>query len=78
MHIIEKKVKLTDVDLYELLGPYETHLQLIENKFESSITVRGDQVIIRGETAEVRKIEQIFLELIHTIKRTGRLQLADV
>ena len=78
MHIIEKKVKLADIDLYELLGPYETHLQLIENKFDSSITVRGDQVIIRGETAEVRKIEQIFLELIHTIKRTGRLQLSYV
>ncbi len=78
MHIIEKKVKLADIDLYELLGPYETHLQLIENKFDSSITVRGDQVILRGETAEVRKIEQIFLELIHTIKRTGRLQLSDV
>ena len=78
MHIIEKKVKLADIDLYELLGPYETHLQLIENKFDSSITVRGDQVILRGETTEVRKIEQIFLELIHTIKRTGRLQLSDV
>jgi phosphate starvation-inducible PhoH-like protein len=78
MHIIEKKIKLTDIDLHELLGPYETHLQLIENKFDSSITVRGDQVILRGETAEVRKIEQIFLELIHTIKRTGRLALSDV
>jgi len=78
MHVVEKKIKLADIDLYELLGPYETHLQLIENKFDSSITVRGDQVILRGEVAEVRRIEQIFLELIHTIKRTGRLQLSDV
>jgi len=78
MHVVEKKIKLADIDLYELLLPYETHLQLIENKFDSSITVRGDQVILRGEVAEVRRIEQIFLELIHTIKRTGRLQLSDV
>lgn len=78
MHIIEKKVKISDVDLVELLGPNEQHLQLIENKFDTSITVRGDMVILRGEPVEVRKIEQIFSELVHTLRRTGRLQLNDV
>ncbi|MBU3698973.1 MAG: PhoH family protein [Candidatus Kapabacteria bacterium] len=78
MHIVEKKVKLSDVNPVELLGPNEQHLQLIENKFDTSITVRGDVVTLRGEPVEVRKIEQIFTELMHTLKRTGRLQLADV
>ncbi|MFN9150100.1 MAG: PhoH family protein [Bacteroidota bacterium] len=78
MHIVEKKVKIGDVDPVELLGPNEQHLQLIENKFDTSITVRGDVVVLRGEPAEVRKIEQIFSELMHTLQRTGRLQVADV
>ena len=78
MHIVEKKVKISDVDPVELLGPNEQHLQLIENKFDTSITVRGDTVILRGEPIEVKKIEQIFSELVHTLRRTGRLQLNDV
>ncbi len=78
MHIVEKKIKLPDVDLIELFGTQEANLQLIENKFDTAITVRGDTVILRGEPIEVRKIEQIFSELTLTLKRTGKLQLADV
>lgn len=78
MHIVEKKIKLPDVDLVELFGAQEANLQLIENKFDTAITVRGDTVVLRGEPVEVKKIEQIFQELTHTLKRTGRLQLADV
>ncbi|MCX6139927.1 MAG: PhoH family protein, partial [Candidatus Kapabacteria bacterium] len=78
MQIVEKKIKLTDVDLVELFGSQEANLQLIENKFDTAITVRGDTVLLRGEPIEVKKIEQIFQELSHTLKRTGRLQLADV
>lgn len=78
MHIIEKKIKLPDVDLIELFGAQEANLQIIENKFDTAITVRGDSVVLRGEPIEVKKIEQIFIELTHTLKRTGRLQIADV
>jgi phosphate starvation-inducible PhoH-like protein len=78
MHIVEKKVKLSDIDIVELLGANEANLQLIENKFDTAITVRGDTVVLRGEPIEVKKIEQIFQELMHTLKRTGRLQVADV
>lgn len=78
MHIVEKKIKLVDVDLVELFGPHEANLHLIENKFDTAITVRGDTILLRGEPIEVKKIEQIFLELTHTLKRTGRLQIADV
>ena len=78
MQIVEKKIKLTDIDLLELFGPQEAHLQLIENKFDTAITVRGDTMVLRGEPIEVKKIEQIFQELTHSLKRTGRLQLADV
>lgn len=58
MHIVEKKVKLTDIDIIELLGVNEANLQLIENKFDTAITVRGDTVVLRGEPIEVKKIEQ--------------------
>ncbi|MBI2793422.1 MAG: PhoH family protein [Ignavibacteria bacterium] len=78
MHIVEKKIKISDVDLVELFGIQESHLQLIENKFDTVITVRGDTVVLRGEPIEVKKIETIIQELIFTLQRTGRLTMTDV
>lgn len=78
MQIVEKKIKIVDVDPLELFGSHETNLQLIENKFDTAITVRGDTIVLRGEPAEVRKIESIFQELVYTLQRNGRLALTDV
>ncbi len=78
MQTIEKKLRITDVEPVELFGPHEGHLQLIENAFDTSLTVRGDTVILRGEPVEVKKIEQILQELTNTLKRTGKLSMTDV
>ncbi len=78
MHTAEKKIPITDVDVVALFGPHEQHLQLIENRFDTSITVRGETIILRGEPAEIRHIEHIISELTYTLKRTGVLTLADV
>ncbi|HRK06079.1 MAG TPA: PhoH family protein [Chlorobiota bacterium] len=78
MNIVEKKIRIADVDPVELFGSHEIYLQLIENKFDTAITVRGDTIVLRGETAEVRKIESIFQELMYTLQRTGKLSQTDV
>lgn len=78
MHIVEKKIRISDVDLVELFGTQESHLQLVENKFDTVITVRGDTVILRGEPIEVKKIETIIQELVLTLQRTGKLTMTDV
>lgn len=78
MHIIERKLKVQDVNPLDLFGSQEIHLQLIENKFDTAITVRGDQIVLRGEPNEVRKIESIFTEMMYTLQRNGKLAAADV
>lgn len=78
MHTAEKKIHLTDVDTVALFGPHESHLQLIEHRFDTSVTVRGETVILRGEPAEIKQIETILGELSYTLRRTGQLTLADV
>ncbi|MDZ4746070.1 MAG: PhoH family protein [bacterium] len=78
MHIVEKKIKIGDIDPLELFGSQESNLQLIENKFDTAITVRGDTIVLRGEPAEVKKIESIFSELMYTLQRNGRLSPTDV
>ena len=78
MQTVEKKLRITDVEPVELFGPNENHLQLIENAFDTTLTVRGDTVILRGEPHEIKKIEQIIQELTRTLQRVGRLTMTDV
>lgn len=78
MQTIEKKLRVTDVEPVELFGPQESHIQLIENAFDTTLTVRGDTIVMRGAPVEVKKIEQIIQELTRTLHRTGNLTLTDV
>ncbi len=78
MDLLEKKIKLTDTDTASLFGYNDTHLKMIENKFHSTITVRGDTMIVRGEPGEVKLIEKIVDELRYTLSKKGTLQTDDV
>ena len=49
MEIVERKLKLADVDALTLFGINDSNLQLIESKFEANLIVRGDTVLVRGE-----------------------------
>jgi phosphate starvation-inducible PhoH-like protein len=59
------------VPMVALLGPRDEHLALIEKAFEADIHVRGNQVTLRGEPAEVALVERLLDELV-TIIRTGQ------
>lgn len=78
MDIIEKKIKIEDTDLLSLLGYNDTNLSQIESKFHSAITVRGNNIIIRGEADEVKAIEKVFNELIYILNRSGSINSKDV
>ncbi|HEX5563167.1 MAG TPA: PhoH family protein [Nocardioidaceae bacterium] len=54
-----------------LLGPRDEHLVLIERAFSADVHVRGNQVTLRGEPAEVALVERLLDELV-TIIRTGQ------
>jgi phosphate starvation-inducible PhoH-like protein len=54
-----------------LLGPRDEHLKMMEQAFEADIHVRGNQVTLRGEPAEVALAERALDELV-TIIRTGQ------
>lgn len=74
----ERKIQLGGVDTVQLLGFNDANLQVIEDRFASTITVRGDQVTIRGSESEVSKIEKIFKELIYILNKNGNLTPNDV
>ncbi len=75
---IEKTLNLENVDLLNLLGFNDVNLKPIEERFSSTVTVRGDKVIIKGIIDEVSSVEKIFKEMIYVLNTTGKLDRKDV
>ncbi|MEW6196281.1 MAG: PhoH family protein [Bacteroidota bacterium] len=61
-----------------LLGYNDSNLKPIENRFNTNVTVRGDNVILKGTSEEVELLEKVFKEMIFVLNTTGRLQTKDV
>ncbi len=59
------------INMVSLLGPSDEHLALIEQAFSADVHVRGNQITLRGESAEVALAERLLDELV-TIIRTGQ------
>ncbi|HPI19173.1 MAG TPA: PhoH family protein [Candidatus Kapabacteria bacterium] len=78
MDLHEKRIKLEDIDMLSILGYNDEYLHLIENKFESIITARGNTIILRGKPQEIKTIETVFNEIIYILKRNGSLNAKDV
>ena len=58
MEIIEKKIKFEIPDLINLLGSNDVYLHLIENRFNTTIIVRGENIILKGNPEEIKAIEK--------------------
>lgn len=78
MTIAEKKLTVTNVDMMALLGVNDANLQLLEDRFNSTITVRGDIFNIKGVLEEVEQIEKIIKEMVYVLNTSGKLQHNDV
>lgn len=78
MTVVEKKLTLSNVDLPSLLGVNDANLNLLEERFNATITVRGDVVTIKGVIEEVESIEKILKEMIYVLNTSGRLTSNDV
>ncbi len=74
----EKKVRIEGVDTLGLLGLQDANLQVIERRFDSHITVRGDMIILKGDQSEVDQIERVFKELAFILNKNGNLTINDV
>ncbi|MBU1098581.1 MAG: phosphate starvation-inducible protein PhoH [Ignavibacteriae bacterium HGW-Ignavibacteriae-2] len=75
---IEKQITLENVDQLSLLGFNDANLKLLEDRFTSSIVVRGDKVFIKGVPEEIVSIEKIVKEMIYVLNTTNKLEQNDI
>ena len=61
MTAIEKRMTLENVDMMSFLGMNDANIKIVEDRFNTSITVRGQNVILKGVLEEAcRKRMQNF------------------
>lgn len=63
-------------DMFDLLGTRDELLKLIEEGFETSIFVRGNEITITGEPREAERVAHLFEELL-TILSHGHILTTD-
>ena len=62
-----------ELDMTDLLGQGDRLLRVIEEQFESDISVRGNQITISGQPAESQAISSLFTEMIALIEKGEHL-----
>ncbi len=78
MTAIEKKVVIDNVDMLSFLGMNDVNLKVLEDRFNATITARGDNFILKGVAEEVELIEKILNEMVYVLNTSGKLTANDV
>ena len=78
MTATEKRLTLDNVDMLSLLGTNDSNLKVIEDRFNASIIVRGENVVIKGVVEEVDVIEKVLKEMIYVLNTNNRLEKSDI
>jgi phosphate starvation-inducible PhoH-like protein len=76
--VAERKIKAEGVDMLRLLGLNDANLQVVEARFDATVTVRGDAITVRGDAKEVEQLEKVFKELIYILNKSGAITTNDV
>ncbi len=78
MPITEKNILLEDVDLVNFAGVNDKNMDIIRERFASNITLRGENIFLKGDDDELSQLETIVKELILLQKRQSKITEADV
>lgn len=78
MTAIEKKIKLANVDMMTLLGVNDQNISLIESYFTTTISVRGENILLKGTPEEIEILEKVFNELAFLVNKNRQLTNQDI
>ncbi len=78
MEVFEKQIHLDDEDFVYFIGYNDQFIQHIENRFHTLITLRGNNLILKGTEKEIKSIESIFKELGYIHRKSGTISFNDL
>ncbi len=78
-HLIEKTVNLENISLIDFLGVENKNIDSLAAAFpKTRIVSRGNQIVLRGSTAEIVQIDDILASLIQHYHKYGRITEENV
>lgn len=78
MSEFERRLVLENIDMLSLLGANDNNLRLLENRFHTNFSVRGENILIRGEETDVNLAEKVIREMSYVLNTSGKLRNTDV
>jgi phosphate starvation-inducible PhoH-like protein len=78
MTAVEKKIIIDNVDMLSFLGFNDSNLRILEDRFNTTITARGETIILKGVVEEVELLEKIFKEMVYVLNTSGKLSPNDI
>ncbi len=61
-----------------MLGFNDINLKPIEERFNAVVSVRGDNIFLKGVREELESLEKVFKEMAYVLNTSGRLAESDV
>jgi len=78
MTAVEKKIIIDNVDMLSFLGFNDSNLRILEDRFNTTITARGENIVLKGVIEEVELLEKILKEMVYVLNTSGKLSSNDV
>lgn len=78
MTAIEKKIRLPNTDMMILLGANDQNISVIESYFNTTISIRGENVMLKGTPEEIEMLEKVFNELAYLVNKNKQLTQKDI
>jgi len=78
MTAVEKKIIIDNVDMLSFLGFNDSNLRVLEDRFSTTITARGETLLLKGVIEEVELLEKILKEMVYVLNTSGKLTSNDV
>ena len=75
---MEKIIELKSVELIDILGIGDANIKLIESNIPVSISARGEQLTIKGNSSDITEVDGIFKGMRETLSSKGSLYKDDV
>ena len=75
---MEKIIELKSVELIDILGIGDANIKLIESNIPVSISARGEQLTIKGDSTDITEADAILKEMRETLSSKGALYKDDV
>jgi phosphate starvation-inducible PhoH-like protein len=78
MTAVEKKIIIDNVDMLSFLGFNDSNLRVLEDRFSTTITARGETLVLKGVIEEVELLEKVLKEMVYVLNTSGKLTSNDV